>query len=43
MKLIGLVVARRVSYNYLQNLYNDSEITLVKKAKEVIQNVLPLV
>lgn len=33
MRLIGLVIAKRVSYNFLFNLYNDSEILLVKKAK----------
>ena len=43
MKLIGLLIGRRVSYNFLHNLYFDSEIALVKKAKEVIQAILPLV
>ncbi len=43
MKLIGLLIAKRVSYNYLVMLFNDSEITLVKKAREVIMSVLPLV
>ena len=33
IKLIGLLIARRVSYNFLHNLYYDNEIALVKKAK----------
>lgn len=41
--MIGLVIAKRVSYNFLLSLYNESEILLVRKAKEVILAVLPLV
>jgi hypothetical protein len=33
MKIVGLVIAKRVSYNFLLSLYNESEISLVKKAK----------
>lgn len=43
MRMIGLVIAKRVSYNFLLSLYNESEILLVRKAKEVILAVLPLV
>jgi hypothetical protein len=43
MRLIGMLIAKRVSYNFLLTLHNDSEITLVKKAREVITSILPLV
>lgn len=33
MRLIGLVIAKRVCFNFLLNLYNDSEIILVKKTR----------
>lgn len=43
MRMMGLIIGKRMSYNLIASLYNESEIILVKKVKEVITLLLPLV
>jgi hypothetical protein len=40
---LAVAVARRVSFNFIACLQNDSEIGLVRRVREVIVGVLPIV
>jgi hypothetical protein len=40
---MAVTVARRVSFNFIACLQNDSEIGLVRRVREVVVGVLPLV
>jgi hypothetical protein len=43
VRLLAVAVARRVSFNFISCLQNESEIGLVRRVREVVVGVLPLI
>jgi hypothetical protein len=43
VRLMALNIARRISFNFISCLQNESELALVRRVREIIMNVLPII